>query len=78
MARTRKRFSDQLRQAIQRADKTRYQISLETDIAQSTLSRFIHGKGGLSLESIDLVCESIGAQLMEDSLKSRPSKRKGG
>ena len=75
MARTRQKFSDQLRQAIERADKTRYQISMETNIAQSTLSRFIHGKGGLSLESIDLVCQCIGGRLVTDSMGRKKGRR---
>ena len=76
MARTRQKFSDQLRQEIERADKTRYQISMETNIAQSTLSRFIHGKGGLSLESIDLICQCIGAKLVEGTTSTKRPKRK--
>lgn len=57
-------FSTQLKKAIEQSGKTRYQISLETGIAQSVLSRFMHDKGGVSIESIDLICKSIGARLV--------------
>jgi hypothetical protein len=59
-----KRFSDQLRRAIERSPKTRYVISKETSIPQSVLSRFMHDKGGLSVEGIDRICASIGARLV--------------
>jgi hypothetical protein len=60
-------FSDQLRAAIRHSEKTRYLIAAETGIAQSTLSKFMHGKGGLSVEGIDLICKSIGARLTVDA-----------
>lgn len=61
------KFTDQLRAAIRKSEKTRYQISAETGIAQSTLSKFMHGKGGLSVEGIDLICKSLGARLIVES-----------
>ena len=66
-------FSDQLRRAIQRSGKSRYAISKETGIAQSILSRFVHGDAGLSLENIDRVCQSIGARLATG--KATPRKK---
>jgi hypothetical protein len=70
-------FSDQLRWAIQQSDKTRYAISKETGIAQSILSRFIHGDAGLSLENIDRVCLSIGARLATGKPPRRTKQKQG-
>jgi hypothetical protein len=56
-------FSEQLRQAIERSDKTRYRISLETDIAQSILSRFVNQGAGLSMESVDRLVECLDLTL---------------
>lgn len=68
-----KPFSEQLREAVQRSGKTRYRISMETGIAQSALSRFVNDSSvGLSLANIDLLCESIGAELV---LKPEVTKR---
>lgn len=53
-------FSDELRDAILRSVKTRYQISAETGVAQSVLSRFVPGKSGVSVASVDAVCECGG------------------
>jgi hypothetical protein len=68
-----RRVSDQLRQAIRDCGKTRYRISVETGISESILSRFLNRGAGLSLANIDLLCESIGAEL---ELKPKSSKRK--
>lgn len=66
------RFSDQLRQAVEQSDLTRYEISKRTGIAQSILSRFLNQGAGLSLESIDKVCECLGLRLTaEESTKNQ-------
>ena len=57
-------LSDQLRKAIHVSGKTRYRISIETGIAESILSRFMHGKAGLSLANVDRLCKCIGAKLV--------------
>ena len=60
------RFSDQLRRAVQEAGKTRYQIHKETGIDQGNLSRFVNEGAGLSMESIDKLCECLGLWLAAD------------
>lgn len=66
------RFSDQLRQAVEQSDLTRYEISKRTGIAQSILSRFLNQGAGLSLESIDKVCECLSLRLTaEESTKKQ-------
>ncbi len=67
-------FSDQLRLAVERSDLTRYEISKRTGIAQSILSRFIKQGAGLSMDSVDKLCECLGLRLVS---KGIPSKRKG-
>ena len=64
MARKRTKLSDQLRQAIETADKSRYRIALEAGIHHATLSRFIHGKGGLSIDGLDRLAEVLGVELV--------------
>jgi hypothetical protein len=72
----RKRFTEQLQAAILNADESRYQISKTTGIPEANLSRFIHGRAGLSMESIDLICEHLGLQLVGPKRKRKP-KTKG-
>ena len=71
---TRKRkLTDQLRKAIDAGDKTRYQIAKETGIDEATLSRFIRGKGGLSMEGLDAIGECLGLRIVTD----KPQKKGG-
>lgn len=46
-------FSDEIRKAIKNCGKTRYAISKETGIAQSTLSRFMDCERGLPMKTLD-------------------------
>ncbi len=50
-----KQLSDQIRDAVESCGLSRYRIWKETGIAEPSLSRFVQGKGGLSLESLDLL-----------------------
>jgi len=56
-------INEQLRRAMKRCGKSRYAISKETGIEQSTLSRFANGLSGLSVENVEKVCQSIGAKV---------------
>jgi hypothetical protein len=67
----RKPFSDQLREAVEQSGKSRYLISLQTGILQSTLSRFVHGECGLGLGAIDRLCDCIGAELKPNKTRSK-------
>jgi hypothetical protein len=66
-------FSDQLRQAVRDSELTRYAISVRTGIDQGTLSRFIRGERGMSLDSVDRLMECL-----ELEIRPRRRKRKDG
>ena len=70
MARKQHSFSEQLRQAIDQDERSRYRISMQTGIPQGQLSRFMHGKGGLSLRSVDRLCECLGLGISRDGKRS--------
>ena len=74
MARKPTKLSDQIRQAIETSGKTRYQIGQETGIDQATLSRFMSGKGGLSIPVLDRLGEYLGLRI---AMESKPRKPKG-
>ena len=57
-------LSDQLRHAIETCGKSRYQVSQETGIDQATLSRFMTGKGGLSMPVLDRLGAYLGLQIV--------------
>ena len=56
-------ISGQLRAAILAAPVTRYRIAKETEISASVLSRFVNGKSGLDLPTVDRLCEYLGLEL---------------
>ena len=55
-----KSFSDQIRSAVDTSGLSRYRIAKEINIAQATLSRFMTGKGGLSMASLDRLADLLG------------------
>jgi len=76
MARKRpKKLSDQLRAAIDASEMTRYRIALEAEIDHATLSRFMSGKGGLSVDGMDRLAETLGLELTERRAATRPTKK---
>ena len=75
MARKRLAFSEQVRRAIIDCGMTRYAIYKQTGVSQATLSRFITGRGSLSLESLDKIAECIGLRAELDRPKTATKRR---
>ena len=46
-------LSDQIRAIVDASGMSRYRICREIDITQASMSRFMNGKGGLSLATLD-------------------------
>jgi transcriptional regulator with XRE-family HTH domain len=64
------KLSDQLRAAVDASGMSRYRICKTLDISQASMSRFMSGKSGLSLEAIDAL-----AELLEITIKTPKRKR---
>ena len=60
---------ENLRKALEDSEKTRYRISQETGVSQTVLCRIANG-GSCSVDTIDVLCEHLGLELVK--------KRKGG
>ena len=71
MANKHVRFSDQIRQAIKDSDLTRYQIWQRTGIDQTTLSKFVRGYRGMSLESLDVLAECLGLRIVSEERRDK-------
>jgi transcriptional regulator with XRE-family HTH domain len=65
----RETFTEQLRRAIRDCRETRYSLAQRTGTAQSTLTRFMNGTRGLSMEAIDRLFDAL-------ELEVKPRKRK--
>jgi transcriptional regulator with XRE-family HTH domain len=57
-------LSEQLKALIATAGVSRYAIAKATGVAESQLSRFLSGRAGLGLESIDKVGRFLGLRLV--------------
>ncbi|HEX4150347.1 MAG TPA: helix-turn-helix transcriptional regulator [Pirellulales bacterium] len=53
-------FTESIRHAIETSGQSCYRIGKETGIDTATLSRFMHGKGGLSMPNLDALAEHLG------------------
>lgn len=71
MAKKPAKLSDQIRHLIETSDKTRYRIAQETGISEATLSRFVTGRGNLSMRALDLVGQSLGLKIVRDEADSK-------
>jgi transcriptional regulator with XRE-family HTH domain len=66
-----KSFSDQIRAAVDASGMSRYAICAAIRLPQSSMSRFMNGKGGISIDSLDRLAELLGL-----AVTTKP-KRKG-
>jgi plasmid maintenance system antidote protein VapI len=48
---------------------SQYAIAKSLGVARSTLSRFVNGKGGLSMEYIDRIGELLGLKVVSEKRK---------
>jgi transcriptional regulator with XRE-family HTH domain len=60
----RMRFSDQIRAAVDRSGMSRHAICKAMGFNEGAMSRFMSGKGGISLEMLDRLAEVIGLELV--------------
>jgi len=68
-------FSDQLRQAVRDCGTSRYALAKQLDIAESTLSRFLSGERGMTLDVLNRMADVLGLQIVVTVQKAhRPSK----
>jgi len=68
------KLSEQLRDAIEKAGVSRYEISQATGVSQSTLSKFVLGtRPGLSFDAMDRVGEYLGLVIVKKQPKKKRS-----
>jgi len=69
-----KKLSDEIRDAVNASGTSRYSIAKNLGIAESTMSRFMNGKGGLSMEFIDLLADLLGLHIVVKTAKKQGEK----
>ena len=67
-------FTDQLRRIVESCGMTRYQLSKESGVDETTLCRFVHGERCLSERNLDKLGEYLGLRIVADKSKSKAKK----
>jgi plasmid maintenance system antidote protein VapI len=67
------KLSDEIRSAVNASGMSRYAIAKALGIAESTMSRFVSGQNGLSMEYLDRLGELLGLHVVV-----RPTKKQAG
>ena len=68
-------LTEQLREAIETAGVTRYEIAKQTGVGQAALSKFVLGQRGLSNKAMDAVGEYLGLVIVKKQPKKKGAKR---
>ena len=68
-----KSLVEQLIAAIESSGQSRYQISKATGVAQSQLSRLVHGENRMSIDNIERVAAHLG---LEVALRQKSKRKK--
>jgi len=69
-----KNISGQIRLAIENAGVTRYRIAKDTGISESMLSKFMSGDRGFSMESLDVLGEYLGLEIVVRRTKTKKAR----
>jgi transcriptional regulator with XRE-family HTH domain len=56
--------NEQIKAAIEASGMTRYQISKESGIAQSQLSRLMNDKQGMRVETLEQLADFLGLEII--------------
>lgn len=68
-------LTDEIRVAVDAAGVSRYRLCKQLRIAQSTLSRFMSRKAGLSLDTLDRLAELLDLHITTGRRPANRSKR---
>ena len=70
MTETRVKLSDQVRREVADSGLSRYRICKLARIDQATFSRFMAGKVGLSMPTLDILAEVLNLRIVADKPKT--------
>ncbi len=65
------KLSDQLRRAIETSNIGQNELARRIGLDKSVLSRFLHGKSGLSIQTIDAIGEALGLRIVVEKRKAK-------
>jgi transcriptional regulator with XRE-family HTH domain len=65
-----KKLSEQLREAIEKAGVSRYEIAKQTGVSETTLCRFVSGERGISVDAMDAIGQYLGLSIVRSKKRS--------
>ena len=71
MGKKRLGLTDQIRQAVDASGLSRYRICKALGIPESSMSRFMSGRTGLSLENLDALAELLDLNITASKRRTR-------
>lgn len=71
----RRGFLEQIREAVRTSGMSRYYLAQQSGVDEASLSRFVRGKSGLSMESLDAVAEVLGLGVTARGDRSSPGRQ---
>ena len=69
-------FENQIRKLIENNGESRYKIAIATEIDHATFSRFMNGKGGLSIQNLNALADYLDWTILAKA--KSPRRRKAG
>jgi transcriptional regulator with XRE-family HTH domain len=69
----RPRLTEQIRAAVKASPYSAYRISKMTGIPESTLSRFLLGRAGMTLKNLDKLAAALDLRLAEPTKQEQPT-----
>ena len=75
MAAKQHKLSDVLRAAVEASEMSRYRIAVEAEMDHASMSRFMSGQTGLSLDTIDRLAVVLGLEMVPKRRAARKIKK---
>ncbi len=71
MGKRRLKLSDQIRRAVDGSDLSRSRFCKDLGLAEATMSRFMSGRGGLSMETLDALADFMNLNITNGKRRSK-------
>ena len=69
-------LSDEVRQAVDASGMSRYAICKRLELGEAAMSRFMNGKAGLGMKTLDRLAELLNLHIAQPKPAKKRGKRK--